>query len=237
MSGMRHEQRQVTSASMLQRACELGPFANERVAREVLFTALEVLGECLSADDARLLAGDLPGTFSEHVRAGVGRCEPREVYRRMASRRGVHLGLAVEQVQVVGHVIAESISRTTLERLRQHLPELQELFAGSPTESAEPAQVRAPGREGRLAARRNKDIGEGARKPTGHPEILAQKHSIARSDDPHADTKLSSSRGPAHAHSIARSDDPHADTKLSSSRGLSQEREGRSLSTAHPSKR
>ena len=37
--------------------------------------------------------------------------------------------------------------------------------------------------------------------------------------------------------SIARSDDPHADTKLSSSRGLTQEREGRSLSAAHPSKR
>jgi uncharacterized protein (DUF2267 family) len=235
---MRHEQGQVTSASMLQRACELGPFADESRAREVLITALEVFGECLSAHDARVLAGDLPDPLSKHVRAGGGRCEPREMYRRMASRRGVHLGLAVEQVQVIGQVVAESISRTTLERLRQHSPEFEELFAGSPTESAAPAQTRAPGHGGGLAARRNKNKAEGgARKPTGHPEILAQQHSIARSDDPHADTKLSSSRGPAHAHSIARSDDPHADTKLSSSRGLTQEREGRSLSTAHPSKR
>ena len=117
---MRHVQGQVTSASMLQRACELGPFDDEKGARAVLFTALEVLGECLSADDARVLAGDLPGTLSKHVRAGVERCEPRQVYRRMASRRGVHLGLAVEQVQVIGQVIAESITRTTLERLRQH---------------------------------------------------------------------------------------------------------------------
>jgi uncharacterized protein (DUF2267 family) len=226
MSGVRHEHGQVTSASMVQRARALGPFQGEKGAREVLLTALEVLGECLSADDARMLAGDLPGTLSKHVRAGALRCEPRQVYRRMAVRRGVHLGLAVEQVQVIGQVIAESVTRTTLERLRQHSPEFEELFAGSPTESAAPAQAR----------KRNKGEAH-LRKPTGHPGILAQSHSIARSDDPHADTKLSSSRGPAHAHSIARSDDPHADTKLSSSRGLTQEREGRSLATARPSKR
>ncbi len=226
MSGMRYEHGQVTSASMLQRACELGPFEDERRAREAFFTALEVLGECLSAEDARVLAGDLPDTLSKHVRPGVGRCELRHAYRRMASRRGVHLGLAVEQVQVIGQVIAESITGPTLERLRLHSPELEELFAGSPTESAAPAQAR------------NRNKGEAhLRKPTGHPGILAQAHSIARSDDPHADTKLSSSRGPAHAHSIARSDDPHADTKLSSSPGLTQEREGRTLSSAHPSKR
>ncbi len=199
---MRYEHGQVTSASMLQRACELGPFEDEKGARAVLLSALEVLGECLSADDARALAGDLPAALSKHVRAGAERCEPRQVYRRMAIRRGVHLGLAVEEVQVIGQVIAESITRATLERLRQHSPEFEELFAGSPTESALPAQ-----------ARKKNQGGARARKPTGHPEILPQ------------------------AHSIARSDDPHADTKLSSSRGLTQEREGRTLASAPPSKR
>jgi hypothetical protein len=38
----------------------------------------------------------------------------------------------------------------------------------------------------------------------------------------------------AHAHSVARSENPHADTKLSSSPGLTQERLGDSLAEARP---
>jgi hypothetical protein len=41
----------------------------------------------------------------------------------------------------------------------------------------------------------------------------------------------------AHRHSIARSDDPHAETKLSSACGLTQEREERSLATGRPGSR
>jgi hypothetical protein len=37
-----------------------------------------------------------------------------------------------------------------------------------------------------------------------------------------------------HAHSIARNDDPHGDTKLSSSTGLTQERLRESLATGRP---
>jgi hypothetical protein len=46
---------------------------------------------------------------------------------------------------------------------------------------------------------------------------------------------LSESPPPAgHTHSAARSDDPHAETKLSSARGLTQERHDESLSTGRP---
>lgn len=188
---------------MVQRLCELGPFGGAGEARSALVTTLEVLGECLSMDDARALAADVPAPLSKHVHAGGDRCEPRQVYQRMAHRRGVRLGLAVEQAQVVGQVIAESVSRPTLERLQQHSPQLEELFAGSPAEAARPASPDAGEEAG---------AGGGA-ELAGHPGIIA------------------------HEHSIARSDDPHGDTKLSSSRGLTQEREGRSLSTAHPRKR
>jgi len=41
----------------------------------------------------------------------------------------------------------------------------------------------------------------------------------------------------AHRHSVARSDDPHADSKLSSARGLRQEREQRTLASGRPGSR
>ena len=191
-----------TGEAMVRRLCEHGPFGGDEEASGALVTMLEVLGECLSSDDAHALADDLPEPLAGRVRPGGGRCEPRQVYQRIAHRRGVRLGLAVEQAQVVGQVLAEAVSRPTLERLQQHSPQLRELFAGSPAEAAAPAR---PLPEGPARG--------GGGPPTGHPEIVA------------------------HEHSIARSDDPHGDTKLSSSRGLTQEREGRSLSTARPPKR
>ncbi|HLM72216.1 MAG TPA: hypothetical protein VK459_05985 [Polyangiaceae bacterium] len=39
---------------------------------------------------------------------------------------------------------------------------------------------------------------------------------------------------PAHTHSVARSDNPHEDTKLSSSRGLTQERLEDTLAEGKP---
>jgi hypothetical protein len=38
----------------------------------------------------------------------------------------------------------------------------------------------------------------------------------------------------AHAHSVARSDNPHGDTKLSSSHGFTQERENETLADGRP---
>ena len=38
----------------------------------------------------------------------------------------------------------------------------------------------------------------------------------------------------AHAESVARSDDPHADTRLSSSQGMTQERRGETLAEGRP---
>lgn len=188
-----------TSESMVERVRELGPFASVEDARGALFTTLEVLGECLSGDDACALAAELPEPFASQVSASGGRCEPRQIYQRVAHRRRLRMGVAVEQAQIVGQVLAESLSRSTRARLQQHAPELGELFASAPTNTAPPAAARHPGQSPRADE-----------EPTGRPEIVA------------------------HEHSVARSDDPHGDTKLSSSRGLTQEREGRSLATARP---
>jgi hypothetical protein len=38
-----------------------------------------------------------------------------------------------------------------------------------------------------------------------------------------------------HSHSVAANDNPHGDTKLSSSRGTTQEREHETLAEGHPS--
>src|SRR5690554_1631284 len=187
-----------TSESMVERVRELGPFADVDDARGALVTTLEVLGECLSRDDARALAGELPEPLAAHVSVGGGVCAPRQIYQRVAHRRGLRQGVALEQAQIVGQVLAESLSRPTRERLRRHAPELDELLASPATDTAPPAPAAEPG------------AGE---PPTGRPEIVA------------------------HEHSVARSDDPHGDTKLSSSRGLTQEREGRSLATARPPRR
>ncbi|WP_257453772.1 DUF2267 domain-containing protein [Archangium lipolyticum] len=181
-----------------------GPEAAERTVRAVL----EVIGERLAWPVVQSLAEDLPGPLA----AGLRGVTPHQVFNlaelhaRVASRLEVRLGLAVEYTGVVCQFLAESLSPGTLHRLREALPEqMSALFA--PREPGEPFEhVHVePG---------HRTLAEG-RPGSRHP--------------------LSESRAErAHSHSVAREDNPHGDTKLSSAIGLTQEREQETLAAAHP---
>jgi hypothetical protein len=69
-------------------------------------------------------------------------------------------------------------------------------------------------------AARTVDPGRGTTLATGRP---GSRHPVSEA---HEDR--------AHTESIARSDDPHGDTKLSSSRGLTQERLRETLAEGRP---
>ncbi|QRO00210.1 DUF2267 domain-containing protein [Archangium violaceum] len=178
--------------------------AAERTVRAVL----EVIGERLAWPVVQSLAEDLP----EPLAAGLRGVTPHQVFNlaelhaRVASRLEVRLGLAMEYTGVVCQFLAETLSPGTLHQLREALPEpMSALF--TPREPGEPFEYvhLDPGR---------RTLAEG-RPGSQHPV-----------SEFHADT--------AHTHSVAREDNPHEDTKLSSSSGLTQEREQETLAAGHP---
>jgi hypothetical protein len=68
--------------------------------------------------------------------------------------------------------------------------------------------------------------------PAGAPGDLAEGRPGARNSLASGDPALL-----AHRHSVARSDDPHGDSKLSSARGLTQERDEDTLASGRPGSR
>lgn len=181
---------------------------DSREAERAAFAVLSVIGERLSRRAAEELAGELP------IRIGgflFGRDHGQEfglqeLHARVAAREDVRLGFAIEHTAVICETVAEALSAGALYCLRQALPEeMARLFTLPP---------RAPRFERiRVDAHRH-TLAEG-RPGSGRPLYAA------RFDR-------------AHSHSIALADNPHADTKLSSSPGLTQERERETLATGKP---
>jgi hypothetical protein len=130
---------------------------------------LTALGEQLFDDERAMLAGELPDEVSRHLKAARRRGAPglATLFRRVARREGTRIGIAVEHAEVVLRVIGEALSRTTLARLTKDAPELGRLFEPPELSDAPPPPLRPT-------------------PPRGH------RHSVARSDDPHSDTRLSS---------------------------------------------
>ncbi|OJH35967.1 DUF2267 domain-containing protein [Cystobacter ferrugineus] len=176
----------------------------ERTVRAVL----DILGERLSWPVIEAVADDLPGSLTAGLRDGVDRqdFDLAEFQARVADRMQVPLGRAVELAGVVCQFLAEALTPGTLHRLREELPEpMGALFTPRETgERLEPVHLE-PSR-GTLA--------EG-RPGSTHPLSEARPER-------------------AQSQSVARTDNPHGDSKLSSATGLTQEREGETLATGHP---
>jgi uncharacterized protein (DUF2267 family) len=172
---------------ILERICRSAPFSGPDEARRALHATLAALGEQLSDDERALLAGDLPDELGRHLEVARRQVTPgaATLFRRVARREGTRIGIAVEHAEVVLQALGEVLSRSTVRRLNVHVPELGGLFAP-------PEAYAAPPPPSRPAA------------PRGH------------------------------RHSVARNDDPHSDTRLSSAHGLEQEREQRTLATGSP---
>ncbi len=129
---------------------------------------------------------------------------------RIAHRAGVPVGFAREHAQVVCQVLSEAVGVEGRQHLRVHLPRaMADLFTPRATSSPPPTHIHP----------HHVEPGEGRTLASGRPG----------STNP-----LSGATSAAHRDSIARSDDPHADTKLSSAHGLSAEQHNETLAGGRP---
>jgi uncharacterized protein (DUF2267 family) len=191
--------------------------ATPELAKWAIEATLGVLRQRLLDDEAAALAGALPEPFAGLVRGGAYDEDfgVEELYRRVHRREGVHIGFAAEHAQAVFQVLAEEIDGEILARLRRHLPaDYAALLEPRPPHSTAgeppPTERRAHGTP----------PGEGSTLADGR---LGSRHPLseARPQD-------------AHQESVARSDNPHGETKISSSHGLTQERRDDTLAAGTP---
>ncbi|HTV19183.1 MAG TPA: DUF2267 domain-containing protein [Polyangiaceae bacterium] len=209
----------IDPSQLIHRLRSLAPFDDDDAARRARDATLTALRRGLSDDDADWLALDLGPELAEPLVRGAhtGDVELDAFYRCVARLAGVRRGVAREQAQVVCRVLAELVSASTVARLQRSLPQLAVLFTFPEPEppASEPEHLREDRAPDHTLA--------GGQPGSDRPLCDARPPSAV---DLPTD---SAPRG--HAQSIAISDDPHGDSKLSSARGLSQEREGRSLAT------
>lgn len=209
----------IEPSRLIARLRSLAPFEDDDAAARARDATLRALRRGLTDDDADWLALDLGPELAAPLLRGVyvGDVSLEPFYRWVARFAGLRRGVAREQAQVVCRVLAELLSPSTVARLQRCLPELAALFAQPELEqpASEPHHLRdEPAPDHTLA---------GGKPGSERPLCDARPSNAAGSP---ADAAR---RG--HAHSVAVSDDPHGDSKLSGARGLSQERDGRSLAT------
>ncbi len=185
-------------------------------ADRMLRATLATLGQCLVAEEADAVARELPAALAEVLRGARYErdFDPDELFERVARREATSLGFAREHALVVCQLVAESLRPEVIVRLGKHLgPAWAGLLA--PRAPSRPPPGRTARSEPRSRPRDSlAEARPGSRRPLaeGRPEG-------------------------AHTESVARSDDPHGDTKLSSARGLTQERDRESLAEGHPGPR
>lgn len=187
--------------------------AVEEAARAAEAT-LGALRQRLVDDEAEALARELPEELAQILRGGAYDADfgVEELYRRVRDREGIPLGRATELAQVVCQALAGAMSAELRLRLSGHLPaDLAELLtpraAPPPPPAPEHREREAPPGEGRTLS--------GGRPGSHHP--LSEAHPDR-----------------AHEHSVVREDNPHGETKISSSPGLTQERLGDDLAGGRP---
>ena len=211
--------RDVNISEFLARVATLGPFASKGRARHAVRATLRALADELTADERAEFAKDLPESLRPALKAQAT-SEPKlassqrveQIYARVSRYEGVSLGKAVEHAQVVCRLLTEELLKNaTVRRLCKHVPQLAPLFMWS-----EPPGAPARPQHGRQ--HEPHDLA-GGRPGSKHPLASSDTHTLA------------------HRHSVARSDDPHADSRLSSTSGTAQEREGRTLASGRPGSR
>lgn len=177
----------------------------ERALRAVLAT----LGERLTEDEAHVLAGRLPEELARVLddSAYDADFDAAEFYERARRREKTSPGVAREHADVILRAVGETLGADS-PRIVRALPEPigRQLV---------PPELGAP--EPHVAARR-----------AAHLTTLA--HGRPGSQHPLSE----SAPAAGHRGSVAVSDEPHAETKLSSGRGLTQERLDETLATGRP---
>ncbi|MDC3960034.1 DUF2267 domain-containing protein [Polyangium jinanense] len=204
-------------SSFLDEVAWRGGLGETSLVRAMSEAVLRAFAETLVPDEARALAHALPEPLAAFLLDGphLGNLSEEALYRRVADREGTLLGFAIEHTRLVLGVLGEKLPETTRLRLRRHLtPELGELLAPREPLPPPPVHLRRP---------HEPKLGKGNTLATGRPG--SQK-------------PLSEARPErAHAESVVRAENPHQETKLSSSCGLTQEREHETLAEGEPGPR
>lgn len=185
--------------------------ADPITAELALHATVATLGARLTYDEANALSARLP----EQLARILDDCEyegdfdATELYERVARRANVPTRIAREEVDIVLRVLGERIDEELRQRLARALPHPIALRF-QPSDVAEP--------------------------PPHWPVAHAPTSTLAtgRPGSRHPLSEAAPSSG--HTHSVAQNDNPHEETKLSSSHGLTQERFDETLATGRPPK-
>jgi uncharacterized protein (DUF2267 family) len=197
-------------AKLVARIIDTG-VSNPDLAERALRSTLSVLGERLTDDEALALTACLPEELARVVEQSEygddGDFDAAEFYERVSRRENTSASVAREHVNVVLQALGAELDDALRRRLVRALPKPigEQLI---PADFGEPPPHRHPAHAARVSTLAN-----------GRP---GSRHPIA---------EAAPSRG--HAHSIACNDDPHGETKLSSSKGLTQERLDETLASGH----
>lgn len=187
----------MNTEDLTQRVAELAGLANPVLAERAVRAVLRALHGVLVPDEAAALAAELPAAWRSVLEAESGppALDPEVFFTRVGRFASADPAAARELAQVVCRALADSLSPDLRERLVRHLGvPLGALFAPAPAPHPPPRPPRAeaPPREAHTLATGR----PGSRHPLAEsqPE-RAHTHSVARSDDPHGDTKLSGAHG------------------------------------------
>ena len=190
---------------------EIGWCGKDTLIRAVQ-AATEAMSASLSSKALRIELHDaIAPTLRDVVLAGATRprVELRDLHETVARATGVRAGVVAEIVQLFLARLCDALTPELRRRLRDDLGGEWSALLVDPS----PSSYRR--------ARSSPTFALGDRLVDARPGSMR----------PLADARP---RPGGHAHSIANSDDPHRDTKLSSSRGMTAERYGRTLATAEP---
>lgn len=193
---------------LLQEVAARAGLSSREATESAVAATLETLGERLLPLDASFVASELTEPLARMVRSrsSPGEFDLPDFYARVARREGVAPGFGREHATVVCQALAELLPEETSFHLRQRLPGgFAELLQPRP-ELARPAHL--------------------------HP--IETRPSTLSSGRPGSQRPLSeASSDRAQVDSVARSGNPHAATKLSSTTGMSTERDHRTLAEGH----
>jgi uncharacterized protein (DUF2267 family) len=198
-------------ADLIQSLRRLGPFDDDDAAESALSAVLRALGRRLLPEERRSVASRLPqqcARILEQPGAAEGNGLLRVVLE-LAEVERVSAGQAAEHLDIVVRALEEVAGPDARRQLVRAVPELERLYEAR--ESTDAVAERPP-------AHGPSDLAEG---------VEGARNSLASGDPGLL----------AHRHSVARSDDPHGDSKLSSARGLMQERDDETLASGRPGSR
>jgi uncharacterized protein (DUF2267 family) len=140
------------------------------------------------------VAAMLPPRFATLLREGAKAGGPAQFLAAVAEREQLTLGQAKEHAQVVCETFAGMLDPRRLTALRERLPaEIAALWQPYEPPPELPQTARHPRHGSTLATGR-----PGSNHPLSEAAPRAgQPHSLPVTDDPHADTRLASTKGPS----------------------------------------